>query len=68
MSKIIVKFTRQHAKYVTGDIAGFDASTAEKLVRAKVAVPYGPEEGDPADPAETPEGTGAKAETAGKKS
>lgn len=65
MSKTIIKFTRQHGKYVSGDIAGFDADTAGKFLRAKVAVAYEQEDDEPALAGENGE---PKPETAGKKS
>ncbi len=34
---VAVKFVKSHTPYVVGDIAGFNAKTAEKLVKMEVA-------------------------------
>lgn len=36
----VVKFVEPHTPYAVDDIASFDDKTAEKLIKAEVAVPY----------------------------
>jgi len=39
-AKVVVLFTKPWTRYSPDDIAGFDAETAEKLIKIKVAEPY----------------------------
>ena len=45
----LVKFTRSHGSYVKGDIAGFAADHADRLVNAGHAENHVPEKGAPPD-------------------
>lgn len=39
-AKGVVLFTKPWTRYSPGDVAGFDAETAEKLIKIQVAEPY----------------------------
>ncbi len=39
-AKVVVLFTKPWTRYSPADVAGFDAETAEKLIKIKVAEPY----------------------------
>jgi len=39
-AKVVVIFTKPWTRYSPKDVAGFDAETAEKLIKIKVAEPY----------------------------
>lgn len=39
-AKVVVLFTKPWTRYSPGDVAGFDAETAEKLIKIQVAEPY----------------------------
>ena len=38
--KVIIQFTRQVGKYLTGDITGYNRADADELIGKGVAVPY----------------------------
>lgn len=37
-NKVVVTFTKPYSRYSRGDVAGFNADEAERLVKGKVAV------------------------------
>ena len=39
-AKVVVLFTKPWTRYSPDDVAGFDAKTAEKLIKIQVAEPY----------------------------
>ena len=39
-TKVVVLFTKPWTRYSPDDVAGFDAETAEKLIKIKVAEPF----------------------------
>lgn len=41
MSKIILKFTRDHGKYAKGDVAGFDLKAAQSILATGAALQRG---------------------------